>query len=148
MRRLLAIAFLLLAGVAQAQSQTSPGDHALAVNRIASSAYIWSVPGNVTVANGTTTIEPNFPWASGVITSVDYGTNGTSTPSFTASVQIGGVNVANCSSLSVSATTNTNVGCTGANGLSRGAIITVVIASVSGSPNQAWVKVNFKRSVN
>jgi hypothetical protein len=112
------------------------------------SEYVWTVPSNITVANGTTVIEANFPWSSGTITSVDYGTNGSSTPSFTASVQIGGVSVTSCSSLSVSSSTNTNASCTGANTLASGNTITVVIASVSGSPNLAWVKVNFNHTVN
>jgi hypothetical protein len=110
--------------------------------------YTWTVPSNVTVANGTTTMEANFPWASGTITSVDYGTNGTSTPSFTASVQIGGVNVTSCNGLSVSSSTNTNVACTGANTLSSASIVTVIIASTSGSPDQSWVKINFTHSIN
>jgi hypothetical protein len=110
--------------------------------------YVWAVPSNVTVANGTTTMEANFPWASGTITSVDYGTNGTGTPSFTASVQIGGVNVTSCNALSVSSATNTNVACTGANTLASGNNVTVIIASTSGSPDQSWVKINFTHSIN
>jgi hypothetical protein len=118
------------------------------VGQIAMKApYIWSVPSNVTVANGTTVIDPSFMWSSGTITSVDYGTNG-STPSFTASVQIGGVNVTGCSSLSVSSSTNTNATCTAANTVSSGNIITLVIASTSGTPDQSWVKINFSHTVN
>jgi len=116
-------------------------------NAAIKSEYVWTVPSNITVANGTTTIEPNFPWAAGTITSVDYGTNGSS-PSFVASVNIGGVAVVSCSSITVSSSTNTNVACTGSNTLSPGSIITVEISGVSGTPNQAWFKVNLTHSVN
>lgn len=141
MKRLgwIVLAFCLAAHGAAAQSLTGLP--------ILKDAYVWTVPSNTTVANGTSVVDPNFLWSGGTITSVDYGTNGSSTPSFTASVQIGGTNVTSCSSLSVSSSTNTNVACTGANTLSAGSIITVVIASVSGSPNQAWVKINFTHPV-
>lgn len=113
------------------------------------SSWVWTVPSNITVANGTTVMEPNFAYTGGgTITSVDYGTNGTSTPSFTASVKIGGVNVTSCSSLTVSSSANTNVACTGADTLSSGSVVTVVISGVSGSPNQAWVKINYTHTVS
>ena len=111
------------------------------------SEYMWTVPSNVTVANGTTVIEVNFPWTSGTITSVDYGTNG-GTPSFVASVQIGGTPVTSCTSLTVTSSTNTNVACTGAQTLASGNTVTVVITSTSGTPDQSWVKVNFTHSVS
>jgi len=110
-------------------------------------AYIWAVPSNITVANGSTTIEPNFAHVSGTITSVDYETKGT-TPSFTASVTIGGTNVTGCNGLTVSSATNTNVACTGANTLSSGSVIAIAISGVSGTPNQAVVKVNLTYTVN
>lgn len=110
------------------------------------SEYMWTVPSNVTVANGTTVLEINFPWSSGTITSVDYGTNG-GTPSFSASVQIGGTPVTSCTALTVTSATNTNVACTGAQTLASGNTVTVVISSTSGTPDQSWVKVNFTHSV-
>lgn len=110
------------------------------------SEYMWTVPSNVTVANGTTVLEINFPWSSGTITSVDYGTNGGS-PSFSASVQIGGTPVTSCTALTVTSATNTNVACTGADTLASGNTVTVVISSTSGTPDQSWVKVNFTHSV-
>lgn len=112
------------------------------------SEYIWTVPSNVTVANGTTIVESRFPWSSGAISSVDYLTAGSSTPSFTASVEIGGTPVTSCSALSVSSSTNTNVACTGADTLASGNAVEVVISGVSGSPTQAVVKVNFTHTVN
>lgn len=112
------------------------------------SEYVWTVPSNVTVANGTTIVESRFPWNAGTISSVDYLTGGSSTPSFTASVEIGGTPVTSCSSRTVSSSTNTNVSCTGANTLASGNAIEVVISGVSGSPNQAVVKVNFTHTVN
>jgi hypothetical protein len=145
MRRLLTgLALWLLAGVCAAQPMTSPDDRALANNRLAHGAYVWSVPSNVTVANGTTILEPNFPWEEGAITSVDYST---ATGTFTADVKIGGVVVASCNTLAVSSSSNTNVPCTGANGLVAGSAITVVISSAASTPDQAVVKVNFTHTV-
>jgi len=130
----------------------APGDSGVAVGNLTTvkSSYLWTVPSNLTIANGTTTIEPNFGYVSGTITSVDYGTNGTAAPSFTAEVEIGSTGVTGCSSITVSSGTNTNVACTGSNTLASGtpgSTISIVISGVSGAPSNGWVKINYTHSV-
>jgi hypothetical protein len=109
---------------------------------------IWSIPSTVTVAAGTTVVIPAYPWTSGTITAIHYATGGTSTPSFSASVQIGGSNVTGCNGITVSSSTDTTATCTAANTLSSGSKVTVVTSSISGSPTQAYVQINFTRSPN
>lgn len=134
MRRLfpwVALFLLLLIGAPRSQN-------ALPVGAI---AYSWD--SNTTVANGTIPLI-NPQWAGGgTITSVTYYTNGSSTPSFTADVKIGSTGVTSCNALSVSSSSATTTACTGANTFTNSSQITLVITSVSGTPNQALVQINF-----
>lgn len=127
------VALILLLSIGAPRSQ-----NALPVSAI---AYSWD--SNTTVANATIPLL-NPKWAGGgTITSVTYYTNGSSTPSFSLAIQIGGVNVTSCNGLTVNSGTATTTTCTGANTFTSSSQITAVVSSVSGSPNQALVQVNF-----
>ena len=84
---------------------------------------------------------------SGTITKVTTFTNGTSTPGFTAAVQINGTPVTGCSAISVSGSTTSSTTCTGANTFSGSAQISFVVSSVSGVPNQASICAEITRGV-
>jgi hypothetical protein len=112
------------------------------------SAIVVSWDSGTTVAN-TTIPAAVANWASGgKITSVTYATGGTSTPSFTAQVQIAGTNVTGCSAISVSSATPATTTCTAANSFAAGNLIQVIISSVSGTPNQAFVQINITHKIN
>jgi hypothetical protein len=101
-----------------------------------------------TVANATIPLL-NPQWAGGgTITSVTYYTNGSSTPSFAAAVKIGGTSVTGCSALTVSSATAATTTCTAANTFTNSSQITLVISSVSGTPNQALVQINYTHTPN
>jgi hypothetical protein len=137
MRFLLALLLALLTASAWAQG---PAQVIVAV------PVVWD--SNTTVANATIPIL-NPTWAGGgTVTSVTYYTNGSSTPSFTADVEIGGTGVTSCSALSVSSSTPTTTTCTAANTFSHTSVITLVISSVSGSPSQALVQINMTTTLN
>jgi len=101
---------------------------------------ILSVPSNITLANGTTPLIGAFKQTSGTITSVD---SAAVAGSFTWAIQIGGVNVTGCNGISTSSSTNVTTTCSAANTLASGNRVTVVISSASGSPDQAYVQVNY-----
>jgi hypothetical protein len=107
---------------------------------------------NTTVANTTITLM-KYNWASGgTINSVSAVTQGSSTPSFTAEIEIGssptsGTGVTGCTSISVT-TTEADTSCTAANVLANGNYILVVISSVSGVPNQALIQLNMSTGLN
>jgi hypothetical protein len=128
----------LIAGAHAAMAQT-------ATRPVSPIAVVWD--SNTTVVNGTVPlIVP--PWVGGgTITSVTYYTNG-STPSFTASVKIGGTNVTGCGALSVSSATPTTTTCTAANTFTSSSSLTLTISGVSGTPNQALVQVNIATTTN
>lgn len=129
----------LLAGVCAASAQT-------ATRPVSPISVVWD--SNTTVVNGTIPlILP--PWlGGGTITSVSYYTNGSSTPSFTAAVKIGGTNVTGCSALSVASATPTTTTCTGANTFTSSSSLTLTVSNVSGTPNQALVQVNIATTTN
>jgi hypothetical protein len=103
---------------------------------------------NTTVANGTIPLL-NPQWAGGgTIVSVTYYTNGTGTPSFTANVKITGTSVTSCSAISVSSGTASTTACTAANTFTSTDQLTLVISSVSGTPNQALVQINMTTTLN
>lgn len=103
----------------------------------------WTDSTSLTVLAQTAVVIPAFPWSSGTITSIHYAA---ATGSFTASVQIGGTNVTGCNGITVSSGTDTTATCTAANTLATGNQVTVVISAPSGSPNGAYVQVNFSHT--
>jgi hypothetical protein len=107
--------------------------------------YVWD--SNTTVANATIPLGNLQYSGGGTIRSVTYYTNGTGTPSFSVAVKIAGTNVTSCSALSVSSSTATTTACTAANTFSSSSAITMVVSSVSGTPNQALVQVNFTHTL-
>jgi hypothetical protein len=109
------------------------------------SSYAVTWDSNTTVAGDTISFPP-FPWASGTITAASYFTNGSATPSFTFAVKINGTVVTGLSAVTVSSATPATTTATGANALSLGAVISLVISGISGSPSDAAVGINFTRS--
>jgi len=103
---------------------------------------------NTTVANAT--IPLLIPqWINGgSILSVSYYTNGTSTPSFTADVEINGTGVTGCSAITVSSATAATTTCTGGNTFGFRSVLTLVISGVSGSPSQALVDITLNTAQN
>jgi len=89
-----------------------------------------------------------WPWATGTITSVDYFTGGTSTPSFSIALQIAGSNVTSCNAITVSSSSPASTTCTAANAITTGQALTLVITSTSGSPFSAGVQVHYTRSAS
>jgi hypothetical protein len=98
----------------------------------------------VTVHNDT--YQFAWPYATGTITSVEYFTGGSTTPSFVASVQIAGVNVTSCNGLTVNSATPATTTCTAANTITTGQLLSLVITSTSGSPFSSLVQINYTRS--
>jgi hypothetical protein len=133
---LIALALALIASV-EAQTPSQP---------VSSIPVSW--PSTATVANGTIPLLLPAWVGGGTITSVGYYTNGSSTPSFIADVEIGGTGVTGCSAISVSSATPAAAPCTGANTFTNASSLTLVITSVSGLPSQALVQVNVKTTLN
>ena len=98
------------------------------------------------VHNDTYAVIEKWPFTNpGTINSITYHTGGTSSPSFVASVQINGVNVTGCNTLSVTSTVDTTVSCTGANTVNNGQSIGLVISGTTGSPSSAVIQINASR---
>jgi len=95
---------------------------------------------NLTVANATIPlILP--PWTSGTVVSARYYTNGSGSPSFVFAVNIGGTPVTSLSAVTVNSSTPATTNATGANTFTSSSSLTLVVSSVSGTPNQALVEV-------
>lgn len=103
---------------------------------------------NTTVANATIPIWNPQLAGGGTITSVTYYTNGSGTPSFTVDVKIGSTGVTSCSAISVSSATSATTTCTAANTFTSSSVLTLVISSASGTPNQALVQINYTATAN
>jgi len=90
----------------------------------------------------------DFPieWTSFTLTSVKAKVAGGG--SFTYAMQIGGVAVTSCNGVTVNSSSNVATTCTAANTGSANAIISMVIASPSGTVNQAYVCPVFTHTVN
>lgn len=106
-----------------------------------------------TVHNDTYYLFGSWPWATGKITSIQYQTGGTGTPSFNVAMQIAGTNVTTCNGINVNAVSNP-VGTLGtttcgsaANSVVSGQPVTVVISSTGGSPFSTLLQVNFSHSM-
>lgn len=83
------------------------------------------------------------PTISGTIDSVTYYTNGSGSPSFAIAITINGTNVTSCNGLTVNSSSVTTTTCTGANTFAGGDKIAVVTSSISGTPQQALVQINY-----
>lgn len=106
----------------------------------------WFADSATTVHNDTIQIIPNWPYAnSGTINSFVYSTGGTSTPSFTASLQINGVAVTGCTSISVSSSSQNTATCSAAKTITNGQSLTLVITGTSGTPFSSVVQVNLSK---
>ena len=94
---------------------------------------------NQVVQNG---IYPCFisSWTSTTITSMQYYTNGTGSPSFTMTPLINGTPVGTCNSISVSSTVTGTLGCTTPNTMGLGDQFSIQISGVAGNPLQADVQ--------
>lgn len=92
------------------------------------------------------TIDFPVAWATYTIASVKAKVAGGG--SFTYAIKIGGTGVTSCNVVTVNSSSNVNTTCTGANTGSANDIISVVIASPSGTVNQAYVCPVFTHTVN
>jgi hypothetical protein len=107
---------------------------------------VWIADSATTVHNDTYNVIEKWPWVnSGTISSITYRTGGTSTPTFTVSLQIAGTPVTGCNGLGVSSSSDTTVTCTGANTITNGQSLALVITGTSGSPASAAVQINYSR---
>lgn len=92
------------------------------------------------------TIDFPVAWATYTITSVKAKVAGGG--SFTYAIQIGGTPVTSCNVVTVNSSSNVNTSCTAANTGSANDIVSIVIASPSGTVNQAYVCPVFTHTVN
>lgn len=84
------------------------------------------------------TIDVPNPYSSGTISKMWMKTGGSGSPTFNASLQIAGTNVTGCTTIAAT-TSQASTNCTAANTTNAGDILSFVIASPSGTPNQAYV---------
>ena len=113
-------------------------------NTVAESGIYWNASTPVTADVGV--ISSAFPWATGVISSVDYYTGGTGSPSFTGSVLVNGVAVTGCSVTVNSATPTLGHSCTGGNTITQGQTLVVQTSAINGTPYSALFHVHFTHS--
>ncbi len=92
------------------------------------------------------TIDFPIEWTTYTLTSVKAKTAGGG--SFTYAMQIGGTGVTSCNVVTVNSSSNVNTTCTAANTGSANDIVSMVIASPSGTVNQAYVCPVFSHTVN
>lgn len=92
------------------------------------------------------TIDFPVAWATYTITSVKAKVGGGG--SFTYAVKIGGAGVTSCNVVTVNSSSNVNTSCTAANTGAANDIVSIVIASPSGTVNQAYVCPVFTHTVN
>lgn len=106
----------------------------------------WIADSATTVHNDTIPLIESWPYAnSGTINSFTYHTGGTNTPSFTASLQINGVAVTGCTSISVSSSSDNTATCSAAKTITNGQSLTLVITGTSGTPFSSVVQVNLSK---
>ena len=111
-------------------------------------AIVWIADSATVVHNDTYNLYEKWPYASGgSIKSVTYHTGGTSSPSFTISLQINGTPVSGCNSLGVSSGTDVVTTCTvgGSAVILTGQTLSLVITGTTGSPSSAVIQVNYTR---
>lgn len=109
------------------------------------SPLVWIADNSTIVHNDTYNLIESWPFTnSGTINSFVYHTGGSSA-SFTATLQINGVNVTGCSAISVSSTTDSTATCSAAKTISAGQSLSLVIASTTGSPTSAIVQANISK---
>lgn len=88
-----------------------------------------------------------IPWTSGHITKVLYYTGGTGTPSFVADVKLNGTDVTGCNAITVSAASVNSTTCT-STAVAASDLVTIVISSPSGTPDDSVVDVYVTHTVN
>ncbi len=103
--------------------------------------FIFNADQYTTVAAATYSIYLSYPYGSGSVVSVKASTGGSSSPAFTIGVQINGVNVASCASLTVTPSTPVAATC-GANAIATGNPVTLILSAVAGLPSSATIQVN------
>jgi len=94
---------------------------------------------NTPVANATIPLITG-EWSLGTVTGFTYFTGGTSTPSFTATIKKNGTTMTGCNAITVSSATPATATCTALNTFTYGDELSLVIASVSGTPFQAKIQ--------
>lgn len=97
------------------------------------------------VHNSTFTLIPKFPFTSGHVTSVDYITGGTSTPSYSLAISVNGVAVTGCSALTVN-TTGGSTNCT-STAITANQPLTFTVSGVLGQPTTSSIQVHFTSTI-
>jgi hypothetical protein len=95
----------------------------------------------------------SWGWAAGDMLTLEYWTGGTNTPSFVMSWQINGVNITNCSNITVSQATNPNRANRGTatcsltnNEIVSGQPVQLVISNIVGNPASAYIGATYDHS--
>lgn len=107
-----------------------------------------TVMGLFTNAGGVMCPSPSTlcPWPNVTIDAVSVITQGTSTPSFTAALEIGSTTLTGCGAITVN-NSGTDVACTAANVVSSKATLYLVVSNVSGAPQGASVLIVYHHPV-
>lgn len=105
------------------------------------SPLTWEADAATVVHNDTYPLIQPWPFTlPGSVKSVTYHTGGATSPSFSASIQVNGVNVASCNNLSVTSPTDTTATC-GTNSIASGQALSLVITGTTGQPSSSLVTV-------
>lgn len=103
----------------------------------------WIADSSVTVHNDTYNMIEKSPWANNItVNGFWYHTGGTSTPSFTASLQINGTPITGCNGIGVTSSTDAFATCSAANLIGNNGTLSLVISGVSGSPTSSEIQIN------
>ena len=108
-------------------------------------AYLTLNGGN-TVATGTTYATIDFPWTSGTVSTVDY-VNLANTGSFVFTAYINGTAITGCTNITVSSSTIAHCTATGADTPAKGNPVYATVSSVTGSPANASLQINWTHTV-
>lgn len=110
------------------------------------SPVTWIADSATVVHNDTYNLYEKWPFAnSGTINSIVYHTGGSSSPAFSLSILVNGVNVTGCNAITVSSTSDTTATCTGLNTIAAGQTVALAISGVTGSPSSALVQINMTK---
>lgn len=97
------------------------------------------------VHNATFAFIPKFPFASGHVTSVDWITGGTGTPSYTLSINVNGTPVTGCSAITVN-TTGGSTTCT-STAITQNQPITFTVSAVAGQPSSSQIQIHWTSTI-
>lgn len=106
-------------------------------------AMTWFADALTTVHNDTYPFIQTWPFTnSGTIDTVTYYTGGTSSPSFSLSIQINGTPVTGCTGITVNSATPATATCSAAKTITSGQKLTAVVSAAAGAPASALIQIN------